>query len=85
MYKEKVLSGYRITLPKRIRERFGINIGDEVIIDVEDAKIVIRIEGIFEDPVLAMAGIAGGEETELKEYEESVVKEVRDKMERSRR
>lgn len=46
MYREKVLSGYRITLPKKIRERFDIKVGDEVIIDVEDGKIVIKVGDI---------------------------------------
>jgi len=84
MYKEKVLSGYRITLPKRIRERFGIRIGDEVIIDVEDGKIVIKVEGVHEDPVLGMAGISGKERIKLKDYEESVVEELEEKIRRSK-
>ena len=84
MYKEKVLSGYRITLPKKIRERFGIKIGDEVTIDVEDGKIVIKVKDLSEDPVMAMAGIAGKEEVRLGDYEESVIKELEEKDRRSK-
>ena len=84
MYKEKVLSGYRITLPKKIRERLGVKIGDEVTIDVEDGKIVIKVRDFSEDPVIAMAGIAGKEIVELKDYEESVVEELKEKDRRSK-
>lgn len=84
MYKGKVLSGYRITLPKKIRERFGIKVGDDVIIDVEDGKIVIKVRDIYEDPVLAMAGIAGKERIKLKDYEEAVIEELEEKIRRSR-
>ena len=83
MYKEKILSGYRITLPKKIRERFGIKIGDEVTIDVENGRIVIKMEDIYEDPVLTMAGIAGREKVKLKNYEEGVVEELEEKIRRS--
>lgn len=83
MYKEKILSGYRITLPKKIRERLGIKIGDEVTIDVEDGKIVIKVKDICEDPILAMAGIAGKEKVKLKDYEESIIEELEEKIERS--
>ena len=84
MYKEKVLSGYRITLPKKIRERLGVKIGDEVTIDVEDGKIVIKVRDFSEDPVIAMAGIAGKEIVELKDYEESVIEELKEKDRRSK-
>jgi len=84
MYREKVLSGYRITLPKKIRERFGIKVGDEVIIDVENGKIVIKVRDVCEDPVLAMAGIAGKEKVKLKDYEESVIKELEEKFRRGK-
>ena len=84
MYREKVLSGYRITLPKKIRERFGIKVGDEVIIDVENGKIVIKVKGVCEDPVLAMAGIAGKEKVKLKDYEESIIKELEEKFRRGK-
>jgi len=83
MYKEKVLSGYRVTIPKKIRERLGIKIGDEVFIDVEDDKIIIRVRDVYEDPVLAMAGIAGEEKVKLKDIEESIIKELDEKIKRS--
>lgn len=31
----KVVRGYMITIPKNIRDRIGINVGDEVDIDVQ--------------------------------------------------
>ena len=42
-YKTKVLSGYRITIPKEIREKFNIKIGDELEIVVESGKLLIPI------------------------------------------
>ncbi|MHA1721755.1 MAG: AbrB/MazE/SpoVT family DNA-binding domain-containing protein [Candidatus Baldrarchaeia archaeon] len=63
-YKTKVLSGYRITIPKEVREKFNIKIGDELEIVVESGKILIPI--IKEDPVMMLAGIAEGAPTEIK-------------------
>jgi len=37
----KVTRKYQITIPKRIREKLGIKIGDKLLIDVVDDKIVI--------------------------------------------
>ena len=63
-YKIKVLSGYRITIPKEIREKFNIKVGDELEIVVESGRISIPI--IKEDPVMMIAGIAEGAPTEIK-------------------
>ena len=63
-YKTKVLSGYRITIPKEIREKFNIKIGDELEIVVESGRISIPI--IKEDPVMMIAGIAEGAPTETR-------------------
>ncbi len=32
----------QITIPKKIRERLGIKVGDKVEIDIEDEKVVVR-------------------------------------------
>lgn len=56
--KAKVLSGYRITIPKEIRERLGISIGDEVTIVIEGNRISIIFDE--EEPVMLLAGIAEG-------------------------
>lgn len=32
----------QITIPKKIREKLGIRIGDKVEIDIEDEKVVVR-------------------------------------------
>ncbi len=63
-YRTKVLSGYRITIPKEIREKLNIKIGDELEIIVESGKLLIPI--IKEDPVMMLAGIAEGAPTEIK-------------------
>ena len=56
--KARVLSGYRITIPKEIRERLGISIGDEVTIIIEGNRISIIFDE--EEPVMLLAGIAEG-------------------------
>jgi AbrB family looped-hinge helix DNA binding protein len=38
----KVLPKGQITLPKKIRQRLGINIGDALMIQEEDDRIVIK-------------------------------------------
>ena len=82
-YRVKILSGYRITIPKEIRERWNLKIGDEIEIVVEGNKLTLRPVKLPSDPVLAMLGIAGKEELELKEIERVVVEELEEKMKRS--
>ena len=41
-YKIKVLSGYRITIPKEIREKLKIKVGDRLLISVQDDKIILK-------------------------------------------
>ncbi|MCD6255062.1 MAG: AbrB/MazE/SpoVT family DNA-binding domain-containing protein [Deltaproteobacteria bacterium] len=38
----KVLKGYRITIPKHIREREKIKEGDKLVIGYSDVEVVIR-------------------------------------------
>ncbi len=57
-FRVKVLSGYRITLPREIRERLGISVGDELTLVVKGNEISIIIDE--DEPVMLMAGIASG-------------------------
>ena len=41
-YRIKVGKGGRVTIPKAIRDNLGIREGDELVISVEDSKIVIE-------------------------------------------
>ncbi|RLE81123.1 MAG: hypothetical protein DRJ52_04870 [Thermoprotei archaeon] len=84
MYRVRVLSGYRVSIPKEVRERLGLKIGDELILEVEGSRIVLRPAFLPKDPVFTMLGIVGGEERELKEPELSVIKELEEKLKRSK-
>lgn len=52
---------------------------------MEGNRIVYRVEGLPEDPVFAMLGLAGGRLRKLGGVEEAVVSEVGEKLERSPR
>ncbi|WP_252901513.1 AbrB/MazE/SpoVT family DNA-binding domain-containing protein [Vulcanisaeta sp. JCM 14467] len=41
-YRIKVGKGGRVTIPKAIRDNLGIREGDELVIGIEDSKIVIE-------------------------------------------
>mgnify|MGYP000220990228 CR=1 FL=1 len=82
IYRIKLLTGFRITIPKEVRERWGLNVGDEMEMKVEGDKLVIRPSKLPKDPVLMIAGIAKGEAVKLGEVEEAVVREIEDKLER---
>ena len=79
-FKVKVLSGYRITIPKEIRERFNIKVGDELKLVVRGNTLNIVLSE--EDPVMMLAGMAEG--AEIVEGDELFLKEVEDKMRRSK-
>jgi len=61
-YKVKVLNGHRITIPKDVRERLGIHVGDELELIVEGGKIILKLSD--EDPVFMLLGLAEGAPTE---------------------
>ena len=82
MYRIKLLTGYRITIPKEVRDRWGLNIGDEMEVEVKGDRLIIRPIKLPRDPVLMIAGIAKGEVAKLSDVEEAVAKEIEDKMER---
>ena len=44
-YRIKVGKGGRVTIPKAIRDNLGIREGDELVIGIEDSKIVIEKVG----------------------------------------
>lgn len=52
----KISAGGRIVIPKNIRKMFGLEVGEEVIIDVEGRRIVIKPKKIVEDPVDRLYG-----------------------------
>jgi AbrB family looped-hinge helix DNA binding protein len=69
----KVTRNYQITIPKEVRERLGINVGDVLIVDVEGNKVVLRKEKL-ELPVFR-----GGKGLSVEKIEESIKRGMRDK------
>lgn len=59
--KAKVTSKNQITLPRRIREKLGIERGDEVVFEGEEDKLLMRVEKRA-DPLEALEGILEGED-----------------------
>ncbi|MGB9728161.1 MAG: AbrB/MazE/SpoVT family DNA-binding domain-containing protein [Nitrososphaeria archaeon] len=84
MYKVKVLQGYRITLPKDVRERWNLKVGEEVEILVEGSRLIVHPIKLPSDPIQLLCGIVSGEKTELKETEKAVAEELEEKMERGK-
>jgi len=83
LYKLKILSGYRISIPREVRERFGLKVGDEIYMEVSEGKIILKVKSIPEDPVFSLIGLVGEEERKIKDVEKAVVEEVEDKISRS--
>jgi len=81
-YKVKVLPGYKITIPKEVRERWNLKVGDEIEIMIEGSKLVLCPIKLIRDPVLGMLSIIGEEEIKLKESERAVIKELEEKLRR---
>jgi AbrB family looped-hinge helix DNA binding protein len=54
--KTRVSEGGRVVIPKEIREIFGLDVGEEVVVDVEGKKIVLRPKKIAENPVERLYG-----------------------------
>jgi len=52
----RVSAGGRIVIPKDVREMFGLEVGEEVVVDVEGRKIVLRPKKIVENPVERLYG-----------------------------
>ena len=68
----KVTRNYQITIPKEIREKLGIKVGDVLILDVEGSKVVLKKEKL-ELPVLK-----GGKDLTVEKIEESIRKGMRE-------
>jgi len=41
MISKKVLAKGQIVIPKIIRDLMGINVGDEIVIDIDDDKLIL--------------------------------------------
>ncbi len=62
---------YQITIPKEIREKLQINVGDILVVDVENDRIILRKEDL-ELPVLK-----GGQNLSVEDIEASIRKGMR--------
>jgi AbrB family looped-hinge helix DNA binding protein len=56
MAETKVSAGGRIVIPKDVREMFGLEVGEEIVVDVEGRRIILRPKKIVEDPVERLYG-----------------------------
>lgn len=45
-----------MVIPKDVREMFGLEIGEEIVVEVEGRKIVLRPKKMVEDPVEKLYG-----------------------------
>ena len=52
----KVSDGWRIVIPKSIREKLGINIGDEMEITTRGRDILVKVKGAERDPIGNLVG-----------------------------
>lgn len=77
----KVLQGFRITLPKEVRRKLRIELGDMLEFTIEGAKIVLTSPKIPENPTLKMLGLAAGHQEEL---EDALTREVEEKLAREK-
>lgn len=63
----------RITIPYEIRKRLGLEVGDELIIEIRGREIVLRPRDVVKvDEVL---GLLGRYEVDIEEVEEAPGKE----------
>ena len=56
MAETRVSAGGRIVIPKDVREMFGLEVGEEIVINVEGKKIVLRPKKTVENPVERLYG-----------------------------
>jgi len=56
MAETRVSAGGRIVIPKDVRKMFGLEVGEEIVVDVEGRKIVLRPKKIVENPVERLYG-----------------------------
>ncbi|MHA1363071.1 MAG: AbrB/MazE/SpoVT family DNA-binding domain-containing protein [Candidatus Freyarchaeota archaeon] len=62
-YKVKVLSGYRVSIPREVRARFNVKIGDELEMEVRGGQLIISLAK--ESPLMMLAGIAEGAPSDI--------------------
>jgi AbrB family looped-hinge helix DNA binding protein len=77
----KVLEGYRVTIPKKVREMLMIEKGDTLELHIEGTRLILRSTKIPESPTLKMLGLAAGNKESL---EEAVIGEVEGKLGREK-
>ena len=77
----KVLEGYRVTIPREVREKLRIEKGDTMKLSIEGTKLVLRSEKTPEKPTLKMLGLAAGHDEPL---EDAVLGEVEEKLAREK-
>jgi len=69
----KVTRNYQITIPSDVRKKLGIKVGDVLLVDVEDGKIVLK-KSELELPILP-----GGKRLSIETIEEKIRKGMEDK------
>jgi len=58
MYTVTVSKKYQVTIPREIREKVGLRVGDKVLVRVEGRKIIIEpITSVEGDPVKRMLSL----------------------------
>jgi len=62
-YKVKVLDGFRIAIPKQVRERLKIKKGDILELEVRSDKLIMNLSR--ESPVFILGGIAESAPTDI--------------------
>ena len=68
----RISAAGQITIPKDLRERFGLNAGVEVeVVPIEDG-LLIRKREAAEHPVDRIAGILGGQGMDVDAYIEEI-------------
>ncbi|ASJ13217.1 AbrB/MazE/SpoVT family DNA-binding domain-containing protein [Thermococcus thioreducens] len=61
----KVTRNYQITIPSDVRKKMGIRVGDVLVVDVEDGKVVLK-KSELELPLLP-----GGKGLKVEDIEEA--------------
>ncbi|GAB6103030.1 AbrB/MazE/SpoVT family DNA-binding domain-containing protein [Thermococcus atlanticus] len=64
----KVTRNYQITIPSDVRRKLGIKVGDILLVEVEDGKVVLK-KSKLELPLLP-----GGEGLKIEDIEEAILR-----------
>ncbi|AHL22868.1 MULTISPECIES: AbrB/MazE/SpoVT family DNA-binding domain-containing protein [Thermococcus] len=68
----KVTRNYQITIPSDVRKKLGIKVGDILLVEVEDGKVVLK-KSELELPLLP-----GGKGLTVEEIEETIIEGIGD-------